>query len=173
MAKSYRKPRHKHGRTPKYPRLKPSDDRYWGAPISRAVRSDSRQLMLFPEPPTVPARGQIVIDPLLDIRCLGWKPVRRANPNSSLRGYAAFEMPSGLIFNEVTVCSSGRVHWVQLPARLRMDINYVPHGVGANAIWEILIEFRDGETRRRFSRDCIRALLESNPAHSIRLQPPH
>jgi hypothetical protein len=49
MSKPYRKPRDKHGRTPKYPRYPKSreDQRYWIAPISPEVRRDKRQLDLL------------------------------------------------------------------------------------------------------------------------------
>ena len=96
-------------------------------------------------------------------QCLGWRPTRRANPLSTLRGYAVFELPSSLVFHEVTVCSSGRAHWVAMPARLAMTPDYFPHGVGTNARWETLISFRGREARKQFSDLAISALLTTVP----------
>ena len=46
-------------------------------------------------------------DPLAKMSCIGWRPVRRDNPASTLRGHVDVELASGLILNDIPVSNTG------------------------------------------------------------------
>jgi hypothetical protein len=108
--------------------------------------------------------------PLANMIAIGWFPVKRSNPRSTLRGLLAVELASGLIIYDISVLSTGRSHWVQPAGRLKLDpVTNQP--VDGPYRWEPTIEFRDPETRRRFSNECIAALLRLDQRALDEVQP--
>jgi hypothetical protein len=94
---------------------------------------------------------------------LRWRPVRRANPRSTLVGYCDVQLPSGMILRGLSVCASDGTQWIVPPSRLRVDINNVPLGIGDDARWDSVIEFRDRRTRDRFCQTVLNALRTDYP----------
>lgn len=95
--------------------------------------------------------------------CLRWAPYRRPNPHSTLRGFMDLATPSGLVFRRISVCASDGRAWLVFPARLKLDGDNVPLGVGDQAQWERLIEFRDDKARSRFILEALAALRRDYP----------
>jgi hypothetical protein len=92
---------------------------------------------------------------------LRWWPTHRANPNSTLRGHADVQLPSGLIIRDISICvhSSGTV-LVFIPSRLSVDLNnqpLMPHR------WRKVVDFATPETKRRFDEHVVAALLDAHP----------
>jgi hypothetical protein len=72
-------------------------------------------------------------------------------------------LPSGLILRHLSVCASDGSAWVVCPCRLRVDHNNVPVGVGENAVWDTVVEFKDKKTRDRFCIAVLNALRADHP----------
>jgi hypothetical protein len=120
-----------------------------------------------------PAAGRqpAVSNPLAHMVSRGWFPTRRANPRSTLPGLLTVELPSRLTICDISTLSTGSRHWVQVPARLRLDPK-TNHPVRGPYCWELVTEFRDLDTRRRFSAEAVGALLRAYPdAPSQAFQP--
>jgi hypothetical protein len=95
--------------------------------------------------------------------CLDWRPVHRANPRSTLRGYLDVLLPSGLILRQLSVCASDGSWWIVCPSRLRVNSDNVRVGVGEHARWDPVIELKDRHTRLRFINAVLAALRADYP----------
>jgi hypothetical protein len=100
---------------------------------------------------------------LTRMRCVGWFPVKRTNPRSTMRGLLAVELVSGMIVADISVLSTGNRHWVQVPARLKLD-PVTNRPIEGDYRREPVIEFNDRETRKRCSDEAVAALLREFPA---------
>jgi hypothetical protein len=86
------------------------------------------------------------------IEAAGFRPFNK----NTLRGFASFALPSGLLIHECPVhCKNGR-WWIAFPARPYEGKDGAQH-------WQQLIEFGDSSSKTRFQEQAIAALRERYP----------
>lgn len=88
-------------------------------------------------------------------RILSWRPF--CNDARTLRGFFSVELPSGLVLHgcKLMVGPKGQP-WIAPPATKRE----VPDG---KPIWDPIVDFRDRETRDRFTAAVLDALAQAHP----------
>ena len=89
-----------------------------------------------------------------------WKPLRKG----SLVGFVSVSMPSGIIIHEVSILETNGRFWASPPSKPMID----RHGVAmtddnGKRRFAPLIEFRDQDTRSRWSDAVIEALRTAEP----------
>jgi hypothetical protein len=89
-----------------------------------------------------------------------FRPFKR----NTLVGFVNFEMPSGVIYRDWTVNRSEGSAWVAPPSKSLVAKDGTPLlGKNNKQIWRRLVDFKDKETERLFSRAVIAALKSAHP----------
>jgi hypothetical protein len=107
-----------------------------------------------------PARGSRAVPPRPALTILEFTPVIK----NSLRGFARVAMPSGMILNDVGIYVSAGRAWANPASKpmLDRDCNVLRDAAG-KIRYVCLTEFRDRQTRDRFSEAVIAALRLKHP----------
>jgi hypothetical protein len=94
------------------------------------------------------------------VRILDWRELR----SNHLLGFAKIELPSGLVINDVCILAGERGPWASPPAKPQVDRdgNVVRESNG-KLRYSPVIEFRDKETRNRWSDAVIEAVRTAHP----------
>jgi hypothetical protein len=89
-----------------------------------------------------------------------WHELRR----NSLLGFATVELPSGMVIADVTIHVSHGKPWASPPSRPMMGRNGLALRDAAGKIrYQPVIEFRDRDTRTRWSDAVIEAMRRVHP----------
>jgi hypothetical protein len=94
------------------------------------------------------------------IRIREFRPLTR----NSLRGFAVIELPSGLVIADVSVHVSHGKPWASPPSKPMIGKDgAVMKDANGKVRYVPIIEFRDKETRDRWSNAVIEAVRAANP----------
>jgi hypothetical protein len=94
-------------------------------------------------------------------RILRWWPTHRTNPNSTLRGHADVQLPSGLILRDISICVTPHgTAQVFVPSRLNVGLDNQPLEPRR---WCRVVDFATPDIKRRFAEHVIEALLDAYP----------
>src|SRR5262245_30750554 len=94
------------------------------------------------------------------VRIVDWRPFHKG----ALLGFAKVEMPSGLIVNDVTICTGPNGSWASPPGKLLVgrDGAVMKDGSG-KARYVAVIEFASKDVRTRWSDAVIAAMRATHP----------
>jgi hypothetical protein len=91
---------------------------------------------------------------------LGWRGMRKG----ALLGFVKIELPSGMIISDVTVLTGANGPWASPPSKPQVGRDgVVIKDAGGKVRYSPVIEFRDKQTRDRFSAQVVEALKVSHP----------
>jgi len=91
---------------------------------------------------------------------LDWRPMRR----NSLLGFAKVELPSGMIISDVTILTGDKGPWASPPSKPQLSRDgTVMKDASGKVRYSPIIEFRDKQTRNRWSDGIIEALRIAHP----------
>lgn len=86
----------------------------------------------------------------------------RAVQKNTLRGFATFEFPNGLIIHEMPVHVKNGSAWVSFPSQPQLE-NGVHRVIDGKTQWKRLIEWRDRDLSDRFSDTAIAVIRREKP----------
>lgn len=94
------------------------------------------------------------------MRLLSWRALRKG----SLLGFATFELPAGLIIEDVAILTSNGRTWVNLPAKPQLD-KEGQHRRDENGkpLYVPILRWRDRDLSDRFGEAVIALVRELHP----------
>ena len=99
---------------------------------------------------------------------LSWKPV----PAGALLGFAAAQLPSGMVLHEIAIMRGPAGIWASPPSKPMLDRNGCAMADAAGKRrYAPCVSFADAGTRQRFSGGVIAALRQAHP-EALPLPPP-
>jgi len=93
------------------------------------------------------------------IEVTDWKPLVK----KTLRGFCTVKFPMGLIIREVMVHEKQGRKWVNLPAKPQLNRDGALNYKDGKLQYAAILEWKDKETRDRFSNTVIRIIEEKHP----------
>ena len=94
------------------------------------------------------------------ISILDWRPLRK----NSLLGFAKVELPSGMIISDVTILTGTNGPWASPPSKPQVGRDgAVLKDASGKVRYTPIIEFKDKQTRDRWSAAVIEAMRAAHP----------
>ena len=87
----------------------------------------------------------------------------RAVTKNSLRGFATFEFPNGMVISDMPVHVKNDSAWVMFPSIPQLDNGTHKKSPEGKGLYKKVIEWRDRELSERFSAAAIEIIKRDKP----------